>query len=165
MSQCLFVSILVRGVQCCFGPHLFSLWTTTLYYAVGQFDQFGVLSCGIYWLLYDVLSWHLAKSSHLRSWTRLQTVDYVVDYRSFFSAYFFVKGSCKLKKEETNHTHVWCIFYSFSATLWGYLHLCIWQMLIQRNYNSIKVYIYIRSVHWDSYCFNLMKTEVHASSV
>lgn len=160
MSQCLFVSIVVRGVQCCFVPHLLSLWTTTLHYAVGQFDPFGVLSCGIYWLLYDVLSWNFAKSSNLRSWTRLQSVDYVVDYRFFFSAYFFVKGSCTAR--------FWCIFYSFSSTFWGYLHLYIWQILIQRNYIGIKVYIYMGSVHWDSYCFNLKQTEevfLHASSV
>ncbi len=58
-------------------------------------------------------------------------------------------------------------FYSFSAIIWGYLHLCIWQMLIQRNYTGLNVYIYISSVHWDSNCFNLKQTEVflHASSV
>ncbi len=43
----------------------------------------------------------------LRSWTRLQSVDYVVDYGSILSAYSLGKGSCtalKKKKKET-HTH------------------------------------------------------------
>ncbi len=106
----------------------------------------------------------LAKSSHLRLWTRLQLIILLIIDNFFLHISLWKVAVSSKKRRNKSHTCMMYL-YSFSATLWGYLHLCIWQMLIQRNYNSIKVYIYIRSVHWDSYCFNLMKTEVHASSV